>query len=262
MRRILLAVLALLLFHLPASATWSVIAVDTATGQVVIASATCVPQARFATFPAKGLMDIQAIVVPGVAVAAAQAGVDNTRANQTLIYEELRKGTAPAEIIEMLRSDPNLQRRQFAIVDRQGRSAGFSGSGNGIVSLDMQDRVPGTSIVYSVQGNILASDEVVYQAARAFREGEGSMVERVMRAMEVADAQGGDRRCTCASEPLTAATRACTLKTSNVAYLLVANPTDAVGTTFNDGRYSLFIDVHDQNIQPHEDANPVTTLRM
>ena len=262
MRRILFAVLALVLFHSPASATWSVIAMDTVTGQVVIASATCVPQERFANFPAKGLMDIQAIVVPGIGVAAAQAGVDNTRANQQLIYRELQRGTPPAEIIGMLSADPNLQRRQFAIVDKRGRSAGFSGGLNGKVSIDMQDRVPGTSIVFSVQGNILASDEVVYQAARAFREGEGTMVERVMRAMEVADAQGGDRRCTCASEPRTAATRACTIKTSNVAYLLVADASDATGASFNDGKYSVFIDVHDQNIQANEDANPVKTLRM
>ena len=51
------------------SATWSVIAVDARTGRVVIASATCVAQARLLNFPAKGLMDVQAIVVPGVGVA-------------------------------------------------------------------------------------------------------------------------------------------------------------------------------------------------
>src|SRR5215207_5393354 len=47
-----------------ASATWSVIAVDRATGRVVISSATCVPQRAFAGFPAKDLRDVQAIVVP------------------------------------------------------------------------------------------------------------------------------------------------------------------------------------------------------
>ena len=190
MRKILLALAALLLFHAPASATWSVIAIDTVTGQVVIASATCVPQGRFAGFPAKGLMDIQAIVVPGIGVAAAQAGVDNTRANQQLIYRELRRGTPPEEIIGMLSADPNYQRRQFGIVDKQGRTAGFSGQGNGYVSEHMAGPVPGTNIIFSVQGNILASHQVVQQAARAFREGDGTMVERVMRAMEKADAAG------------------------------------------------------------------------
>src|SRR5688500_3010649 len=102
MKRILLALLLVLGTRSTASATWSVIAVDTVTGQVVIASATCVPQARFSTFPSKGLMDIQAIIVPGVGVAAAQAGVDRTRKNQELIFRELQRGTPPQEIIGML----------------------------------------------------------------------------------------------------------------------------------------------------------------
>src|SRR5690606_12083928 len=186
-------------------------------------SATCVPQGRFPPVR-KGLMDIQAIVVPGVGVAAAQAGADNTRRNQNLIYQELQKGTSPEEIIELLKADSAIERRQFGIVDMQGRTAGFSGSGNGAVSLWMSDRVPGTQIVFSVQGNVLASDEVVYQAARAFREGEGDMLERMMRAMEVAEREGGDRRCTCASDPQPAATRACTMKTAHVAYILLADP--------------------------------------
>jgi uncharacterized Ntn-hydrolase superfamily protein len=243
-------------------ATWSIIAVDRRTGQVVIASATCVPQGSFAGFPAKGLMDVQAIVVPGVGIAAAQAGVDATRRNQQLIYRELRAGTAPSEIIEKLRADSMIARRQFGIVDVRGRAAGFTGTGNGQVALDMQDRVPGTDIVFSVQGNILASDEVVYQAARAMRESGGTMLDRVMAAMEAANREGGDRRCTCASEPATAATQTCTLRTSHVAYLLAADSADASGASYNDGRYRLFIDVTDENIRPDESPDPVATLRL
>ena len=82
-RRVALLVLALALLPASLSATWSVIAVDARTGRIVVASATCVPQGRLLNFPAKGLMDIQAIVVPGIGVAAAQAAVDGTRENQT-----------------------------------------------------------------------------------------------------------------------------------------------------------------------------------
>lgn len=262
MRQLLLALTLLLCLQGTASATWSILAVDLKTRQVAIASATCVPQGAFAGFPAKGLMDVQAIVVPGVGVAAAQAGVDRTRRNQELIYREMRKGTAPREILALLRADSALERRQFAIVDLQGRMAGFSGAENGAVSTHMQERIAGTDIVFSVQGNILASDEVVYQAARAFREGEGDMLERMMRAMEAAEREGGDRRCTCAAPPTTAATAACTLKTAHVAYLLLANPDDALGRTFNDGSYSVYLDVTDENIRPGEDPSPVRTLRM
>ena len=196
MRWTLLSLIALALLPATASATWSVIAIDARTGRIIVASATCVPQGRFAGFPAKGLMDIQAIVVPGIGVAAAQAGVDNTRENQRLIYQQLKAGTHPEQILELLTADPRIERRQFGIVDRQGRSAGFSGSGNGDASLSWQARVPGTDIYYSVQGNILASEAVVHDAARALEQTEGSLADRVMAAMEAADTAGGDVRCT------------------------------------------------------------------
>ena len=79
MRKYALLLFLLVTLHTQALATWSVIAIDRKTGQVVIASATCVPQQAFAGFPAKGLKDVQAIIIPGVGVAAAQANVDRTR---------------------------------------------------------------------------------------------------------------------------------------------------------------------------------------
>ncbi len=252
---------ALFFTPLHGSATWSVLALDEDTGQVVIASATCVPQERLRTFPSNGLMDIQAIVVPGVAVAAAQAGVDVTRENQNVIYRELRRGSEPASILELLKEDPEIERRQFAILDLQGRWAGFSGSGNGSVADHSYGHIPGTGIHFSVQGNILASERVVYDAVKAFMADDGSLTDRVMAAMEAADAAGGDSRCTCETEPPTAAAQ-CTGRTSHVAYILAANPGDAAGESFNDGDYSLFLDVHDENIRREEDANPVRTLRM
>lgn len=244
----------------PASATWSVIAVDARTGRVVVASATCVAQERLLGFPAKGLMDIQAIVVPGVGVAAAQAGVDRTRANQTPIYEELKAGTDPRYILDMLREDPDIERRQFGIVDMQGRSIGFSGASNGAASLSRQGRVPGTDIYYSVQGNILTSDAVVLDAARALEESPGTITDRVMAAMEAADRAGGDSRCTCETDPVPDAP--CEGRTAHVAYIVAADRDDPEGQSFNDGRYAMFLDVTDQNIEPHENGNPVITLRM
>ena len=256
----LLLTLAFAALPAPASATWSVIAIDIRTGRVVVASATCVAQARFANFPAKGLMDVQAIVVPGVGVAAAQAGVDATRANQTLVYEQLKAGTDPRLILDMLRADPNIERRQFGIVDIQGRSIGFSGSSNGAASLSRQGRVPGTDIYYSVQGNILASDAVVVNAARALEETSGDMTDKVMAAMEAADDAGGDSRCTCETEPVPDAP--CDGRNAHVAYILAADRDDPEGESFNDGEYAMYIDVTDENIEPHENGNPVMTLRM
>ena len=243
-----------------ASATWSIVAVDRSSGTIVIASATCVPQGAFARFPAKDLRDVQAIVVPGKGIAAAQAAVDGTRANQKLIFAELQKGTAPADILTLLQKDPQIARRQFGIVDLQGRTAGFSGEANGPVSLDRQGRVAGQEIFYSIQGNILAKDAVVLKAVEAFEAASGSLTDRVMAAMEAADANGGDSRCSCTSLPKVNAP--CSSKTAHVAYLLEALATDTSGGSYNDGAYHTFLSVTDQDITPQEDANPVKTLRM
>src|SRR5687767_4266337 len=246
----------------PAHATWSVIAVDQKTREVAIASATCVPQAAFAGFPAKGLMDVQAIVVPGRGVAAAQAGVDRTRKNQQLIFHEIVKGTAPEGILEMLKQDPNVETRQFAIVDLQGRMIGFSGQKNLAASLSRQQQVPGTGIYVSIQGNILAADAVVTAAMQAFVDAKGALADRVMAAMETADARGGDKRCTCETTPVPAAAAACESKTSHVAYILRADPADKNGASFNDGEYAMYLAVTNDDILPAENANPVKTLRL
>ncbi len=243
----------------PAWATWSVVAADRRTGEVVIASATCVPQDAFARFPAKGLMDIQAIVVPGKAVAAAQAGVDRTRQNQQLIYRELLRGTPPDEILTLLAADPAIETRQFGIVDLLGRTAGYSGPRNGRVSLHETGRLDDAPVFYAIQGNILASERVVVEAVRAFRRASGSLTDRVMAAMEAADQEGGDRRCSCDTPPRVDAP--CHAKTAHVAYLLKAVPTDTNRESYNDGEYALYLSVTDKDIQPGEDANPVVTLR-
>jgi len=266
MKRVLLAA-ALALFTLPTavSATWSIIAIDRNTGRMVIASATCA-----ATAPNQ-LKLLQAVVVPGVGVAAAQAGVDRTHANQKLIYEQLLAGTYPVQIIRMLEQDPDIERRQFGIIDVRGRTAGRSGSGNGAVSMDLQGESD-DGIVWSVQGNIIATEEALTAAATIMQHGSGTIIDRVMLAMEVADARGGDRRCTCAREPLPEATP-CNGKTAHVSYLLAADPDDPLGAyapdhpesleaPYNSGDYYLYLMVVPTNTLPTEDANPVRTLRM
>jgi uncharacterized Ntn-hydrolase superfamily protein len=254
------ALLVSLIAAAPASATWSVIALDQKTGTVVVASATCVTQQALEEFPAKDLRDIQAIVVPGKGVAAAQAGVDRTRANQKLIFDELQKGTAPDQILVMLKSDPRIESRQFGILDMQGRTAGFSGSGNKAVAIDRQGQVEGTGIYYSIQGNILAGDAVVGDAVKAFTSTTGELTDRVMAAMEAADAAGGDTRCACDREPKLEAP--CTTKTAHVAYIIRADKDDKNGESYNDGQYGLYLSVTNSNIKPDENANPVKTLRL
>jgi uncharacterized Ntn-hydrolase superfamily protein len=260
MRPVLFAVVLTLAARVPALATWSVVALDQKTGTVVVASATCVAQAGFARMNATGLKDIQAIVVPGKGAAAAQAAVDRTRANQKLIYAELDKGTDPEAILEMLKADPQIDTRLFGILDMQGRRAGWSGSKNQASSLHAQGNVPATGIWYSIQGNILMSDDVVRAAVAAFTNATGNLTDRVMAAMEAADGKGGDKRCTCDTDPKVDAP--CTARTAHVAYILRADRTDRNRDSYNDGDYAMYISVTNEDIKPTENANPVRTLRM
>jgi uncharacterized Ntn-hydrolase superfamily protein len=243
----------------PAFATWSVVAVDQATGAVVVASATCVPQASFALFPAKGLMDVQAIVIPGKGVAAAQAAADRTRANQERIFAEMVKGTDPQQIVSFLKADPEIENRQFGIVDLQGRAAGFTGSKTSASALDRQGQINGAGIVYSIQGNLLATDDVVLAAEAALKSATGSIADRVMAAMEAGDAKGGDRRCSCETTPRP---QVCDTKTAQVAYILRAEASDPRGPGVNDGNYAMYVSVTNEDITPAENANPVKTLRL
>ena len=255
-----LAALALAALPTPASATWSIIAVDTNTGLVVIASATCVTAEGLRT--RGGLKSIQAVIVPGIGVAAAQAGVDGTRANQTLIFEEMRKGTDPDVILDMLSEDPAFQRRQFGIVDLEGRMAGFSGTGNGYAALAVQTEIRDQGIYFAVQGNILENRAVVLDAVAAILDTEGTVVDRVMAGMEAADLAGGDARCSCRTDPVPETEMDCRHRSAHVAYIAAARPEDPIGEGHSDGEYSLFIDVDDENTQAHESPNPVATLRM
>jgi uncharacterized Ntn-hydrolase superfamily protein len=270
MTRIALAAVFVLAAHSTAFATWSVIALDARTGQVIIASATCVRQAGFPQRQPNGardLMDVQAVIVPGVGVAACQAGVDNTRENQMLVYNELKKGTPPAQILEMLKKDPNIERRQFgilamprgeAITNRTNR-AGFNGTGNSQSSLFFGGQV-GPDVFYQVQGNTLLGDQVMWQAALAFTRATGTLADRVMAAMEAADLNGGDHRCNCGSNPMEFVP--CDNKTAHVAYIAIADKNDEVGVTHNDGKYYAYISVTDDNIKAGESGNPVKTLRL
>ncbi len=275
MKRVILALALTLVAHVPAFATWSVIAVDARTGQVIIASATCVRQQGFPRRqpnPSRDLMDVQAVIVPGVGVAACQAGADNTRENQMLVYAELKKGTPPAKILDLLKQheaarkpENQMERRQFGIlaipdgkqITAQNNRAGFNGANNSVSSLFFGGRVG--DVYYQVQGNTLLGDAVMHQAALAFTRATGTMADRVMAAMEGADVTGGDHRCNCGVSVLDFVP--CDNKTAYVAYIAIAEKDDVVGATHNDGQYSVYLSVTDDNTVKGESGNPVTTLR-
>src|SRR5690606_41826022 len=134
LRRSLALLLAVALLARPIGATWSIILVDVRTGEIAIASATCLANFDLAV----GVP----VVVVGVGAGAAQSFVDTTGRNRILIRDQLRLGTDPRQILQLLaQQDPGHQTRQYGIVDVSGRAVGFTGSGAGAWAGDRTGRI-------------------------------------------------------------------------------------------------------------------------
>jgi hypothetical protein len=269
MRTLLLSLLGLVSLSLamPASATYSIIALDRATGRVTMATASCVDVANDHMYK-----DLTSVILPGIGIAACQAGVDRTLKNQKFIFEEMRKGTEPSAILEKLaHDDPDFQSRQFGIVDMKGRMSSHTGLNNSYVAQVVQGQVPGTEIFYSVQANTMRAGNVVPNAAAAFVHAKGALTDRVMAAMDAADGSGGDSRCTCPPWPTDGSKPAiaCSNRSAFAAYIVMADKNDPNGDSFNNGHYALYLTVLSpgpdrgpNQIKPGEDLNPEKTLRM
>jgi len=123
----------------------------------------------------------------GVGAIATQSFANTTYGPHGL--ELLLEGLSPAEVITRLTSpDSTRDQRQVGIVDATGRSAAYTGS----ACMAWAGHESGPN--FTAQGNILVAEPVVRAMATAFRETEGALGEKLMRALEAAQAEGGDSR--------------------------------------------------------------------
>ena len=123
----------------------------------------------------------------GVGAVATQASANQSYGPRGL--ELLEQGLSPEEVVARLTgADDGRDRRQVAVIDAQGRVKAYTGSRTS----DWAGHIEGEN--YSVQGNILAGEEVVREMARAFEETEGVLAERLMAALDAGEAAGGDAR--------------------------------------------------------------------
>ena len=88
----------------------------------------------------------------------------------------------------LLEDDPDRELRQVGLVDAQGGSATFSGSG----CFAWAGGVSGTG--YAIQGNILAGAEVVSVMEGTFLRTQGNLPTRLHAALLAGDRAGGDKR--------------------------------------------------------------------
>ena len=101
----------------------------------------------------------------------------------------LAAGVAPDEVVRrLIADDGDREKRQFGIVDAQGRPATYTGK----ECFEWAGGVTGRG--YCAQGNILAGAGVVEGLARGFEDARGMLAERLVAALHGGQRGGGDRR--------------------------------------------------------------------
>ncbi|HJX08069.1 MAG TPA: DUF1028 domain-containing protein, partial [Actinomycetota bacterium] len=102
----------------------------------------------------------------------------------------LMGGGLPAEaaLDAVLESDADREERQVGFVDAGSGAASFTGANC------MEWAGGRTGDTFAVQGNILASGDVVVALAETFSHADGDLCDRLLAALLAGDAAGGDRR--------------------------------------------------------------------
>jgi uncharacterized Ntn-hydrolase superfamily protein len=104
----------------------------------------------------------------------------------------LEQGKLPEDVLaELLRDDPQRDKRQLAIIDMAGRAANRNPA-NADPSGIWWGAASGR--FYACQGNTLTGREVVEAMARAYEQTEGSLADRLMASLLAGDCAGGDHR--------------------------------------------------------------------
>ena len=157
--------------------TFSIVARDPATGELGVAV-----QSHWFSVGA-----LVAWAEPGVGAVATQSFVEPAYGPRGL--EKMRGGAAPADALrELLAADPSSAVRQVAFVDARGRAAAHTGGR----CIQFAGHHVGDG--YSVQANMMANDKVVPAMQRAFESTTGDLAERMLAALDAAQAAGGDIR--------------------------------------------------------------------
>lgn len=164
-------------FYAPKDSTYSIIARDPETGLLGLGVQSRALSIGNRVVTAKG----------GVAIVAHQSSSNPMYGK--LIIDGIERGMTPQQALEFaLRADKEPNRRQVSVIDIKGRSASWT-------SQTIPDwKGHRCTDTYCVQGNTIASEEVINAMAKAYETSKGPMAERLLAALDAAEAAGGDRR--------------------------------------------------------------------
>ena len=209
--------------------TFSIVAIDSITGEVGSAGASCVDM--FTTgIPTN---DFLGQLIPDV-------GAINTQAwyipsNQTNATNRMNMGDTPSQIIDWLvvndvQSTPEL--RQYgivAMVNGSPQAAAYTGTSTD----NYKNHIIGDN--YSIQGNILLGQEVLDSMEARFMNESGDLTCKLMAALQGANMAGADTRCSGNGT------------SSLFAFIKVAQPTDMFGSP----SFNISVRTHsNSNIEP------------
>jgi uncharacterized Ntn-hydrolase superfamily protein len=157
--------------------TFSIVARDPATGELGVA----VQSHWFSVGP------IVAWAEAGVGAVATQSFVDPSYGKNGL--ELMRAGkSAPDTLKELLEKDEGREVRQVAMIDAQGRVDAWTGKND----IQAAGHIVGKN--FSVQANLMLNDKVWPAMAHAFENAKGDLADRMLAALDAAQAVGGDIR--------------------------------------------------------------------
>ena len=180
---------------LSAQDTFSIIAVDPATGEVGSAGASCVTGVG-----AGGIIDIITDIIPGKGGVNSQAWVCIPNTNLQNAILRMEEGLSPQEIIDWLLLNDSCSSQNFDPAFRQYGIADLDGGGNprtagwtGNMADDYKEDRQASN--FSVQGNILLDVSVIDNMEANFNNTAGTLADKLMAAMQGANFAGADSRC-------------------------------------------------------------------
>lgn len=158
-------------------ATYSIVARDSATGQLGVAV-----QSHWFS-----VGQVVTWAEPGVGAVATQSFIDPNYGPLGLALMRAGK-SAPATLQALLSTDDGEAVRQVAMIDAQGRVAAHTGS-RAIYAAGHR-----LGAQYSVQANLMEKATVWDSMAQAYERAPGDLAERLLQALEAAEREGGDIR--------------------------------------------------------------------
>lgn len=180
-------------FALPVLAqdTFSIVAVDSISGEIGSAGASCLDNLQF---PGSNGAIIISNILPGRGAIHTQSYY--TAANQTTARNKMQQGLSPTEIVEWMKThDSNFspQSRQYGVVDFSPTGSPRSAAFTGTACLDWKGHRTGRN--YAIQGNILLGPQILDSMESRFLRATGSLAERLMYSLQGANVPGADSRC-------------------------------------------------------------------